>query len=351
MSWPEWGTNNEYGQGSTSNNPYAQQNSSRGFAGPAVPAVHVIGATPGNSPVVSTSFPPAVPPRGHLVPLGSPEQSGMSDANFTSYPYTLTALDLFKSLPPPRVYQGSNNLVFISSTTNDSFGDVGPLTKWPFDNIELQYYNVLARNKVAHPPNYDALKVIISEADVVHAAINEYLTPVNIAFKELLNQYGIHHEIYCRSEDTHHAKANRDGKDFVQISRVDLSWGYWHPSSNAYVRFGILEFKKPGALTYTDFENSYQTVLGSGAKICRQLKKYCQAYGMPRAACCSYDALICFNFEGNMSIWQGNPGPKTPARFRWVKREDIAGSLVVFLFECLRQSFIVQSIKVANFST
>ena len=48
---------------------------------------------------------------------------------------------------------------------------------------------------------------------------------------------------------------------------MDLSWGYFHPVSDEYVRFGILEFKKPGSLRYDDFENDLQAVAGSRAKI------------------------------------------------------------------------------------
>ena len=51
------------------------------------------------------------------------------------------------------------------------------------------------------------------------------------------------------------------------VSRVDLSWGYFYPVSDEYVRFGILEFKKPGSLRYDDFENDLQAVAGSRAKI------------------------------------------------------------------------------------
>jgi len=307
MSWSGFNPN-PYGQGSTSNDPYGQQNPSSGQGNPQpVPAVQVVGATPGSSPVVGVTYPPTSMQGGYyLASTARPQllQTGSSAFNLSNY--TLTAIELFQHLPPPRPFAPSN-LVYLSSTVNETFGDVGPISQWPLENIEIQYNNILGGNKIAHPPNHDPLKVLISEADAVHAAVNDYLMPVNIAFYELLRYYNICHEIFCRSEDTHHAKATVDMKEIIQVSRVDLSWGYSHPVSKEYVRFGILEFKKPGSLRYNDFDNDEQKVKGSGAKICRQLKKYCQAYGMPRAACCSYDTLVCLSFDGNtMHTWQGS---------------------------------------------
>ena len=86
----------------------------------------------------------------------------------------------------------------------------------------------------------------------------------------------------------------------------------------------------------------------------RPYKKYCQTYGMPRAACCSYEVLVCLAFDSStMDKWQGTypkHGLKTPAALRWILREGIAANLVIFLFKCLRQSFISQNVGIQNFT-
>ena len=75
---------------------------------------------------------------------------------------------------------------------------------------------------------------------------------------------------------------------------------------------------------------------------------------MPREACCSYDVLVCLAFDGNtMRTWKGSHGShglQTLAALRWVLREGIASNLVIFLFECLFQSFISQGVRIQNFT-
>jgi hypothetical protein len=211
----------------------------------------------------------------------------------------------------------------------------------------------LGLHKIAHPPTWDLLQVVITEADVVLAAVNDYLTAANIALNHLKRSYDIDTiDICCRSEHTHYCHVSVGGKTVTQISRVDVSWGYYLPGrrdDRAYVRFGLLEFKKPGTLQVDHFRNAQQTVVNNGgAKICRQLKKYCQMYSMPRAACYSYDTLVCLVFDGDMNTWAGSgglPGPKTKASMRWVERAEIAANLVVFLFECLRLSLIQKGVR------
>jgi hypothetical protein len=124
-----------------------------------------------------------------------------------------------------------------------------------------------------------------------------------------------------------------------QICRVDRSWAF--RKGETWVKFAIVEFKRPGALNTSDwdFGANGSTVAGRGGKICRQLKKGASLCGTPFVGCSDGKKLVVMRLGGNVAdCYHDTPytAPATPAQARWIENSvEMKRHLFLFLREAL----------------
>lgn len=109
---------------------------------------------------------------------------------------------------------------------------------------------------------------------VIRAYHNLVINPVNSVLFEQYKALGLH--IRTVSEDTHAVFGRFERK--MYLSRVDFSWEICMPDNSRWVKFAVLEFKRPKGLRNLDWipayrGNSTDIVTGNADKICRTLMK------------------------------------------------------------------------------
>ena len=106
------------------------------------------------------------------------------------------------------------------------------------------------------------------------------------------------------------------------LSHLDLSLSTL--ISGEWRRFAILEFKRPGAIKFAEWQPvmGQPGTLGPGAvNICRQLHKYAYACNTPFGAVCDGLTLVLMKFGGSRHDWyNAQPQRAIPnsAVFRWI---------------------------------
>ena len=127
----------------------------------------------------------------------------------------------------------------------------------------------------------DPLSLSFSEGDIIYQTMSAIFTPVNL----VLNKYSRGVQIASFSETSHSAlvtirTATGDTTVAKHLSRVDRLWAFWNGQD--WVKFAVVEFKRPGAIEDGDWETAIQggQVDGLGAAMCRQVVKYCYSYNV-----------------------------------------------------------------------
>jgi hypothetical protein len=121
--------------------------------------------------------------------------------------------------------------------------------------------------------------------------------------------------------------------------------------NNKWVRFAVLEFKRPGSIKgfeWVPATNGSGEIEGSGAKICRQLKKYAYSLALRYVSVCDFNLLILLRLGGNPGDWY-NATPllagSTSAEIRWIaEAPEMKRNLYVFLKEALDECLRTQSV-------
>ena|SRR5579859_4928518 len=132
-----------------------------------------------------------------------------------------------------------------------------------------------------YPRNHDPTAVVVTEADAILTAMDIIFNDVNIVLARNARGY----QIRCLSEESHSVQVEVDGVRSHHLSRVDKSWSYG--DGHNFIRFAILEFKRPGAIKHKDwFPTPNDTVWGTGANIYRQLKKYAYRFSLRHVGVC-----------------------------------------------------------------
>jgi hypothetical protein len=165
--------------------------------------------------------------------------------------------------------------------------------------------------------------------------MNNIFNDVNIVFAANARRY----QIRCRFEESHSAPVNLATGLTDHLSRVDMSWLYSYNRRNFYT-FAILEFKHPEAIRQKDwFGTPNSTVLSSGEKICRQLKKNAYSFSLCCIGACDLNTLLLLHLEGERKDWFSSTPFDTlpiPAQFRCITQADqMKRQMYVFLKEAL----------------
>jgi hypothetical protein len=236
--------------------------------------------------------------------------------------------------PLPRIITNNSAVAYPSSPVNDYYGPIGSLVPWPLPN-NLCGYASLPEDTLYYPPNHDPTTSIITEADAVLSAM---FTAVNI----VLANNALGYSIRCNSEECQSITVNLGGGlTKTHLSRVDESWSYG--IGNDFKPFAILEFKRPGAIRSEEWFNTpNDTVWGSGDNICRQLKKYANAYMLRCVGVCDLRTLILMELGGGQAgeeWYSGVPeqAPKTSASIRCITEQNqVKREMYVFLKYALK---------------
>jgi hypothetical protein len=224
-------------------------------------------------------------------------------------------------------------VAFPSSQANEHYGLIGPLVDWPLPS-DLCGYKDLPNHAIYYPNNYDPTVVIITEADDILTAMHTMFNDVNIELASNASGY----QIRCSSEESHSVPVEPDTGRTYHLSRVDKSWSY--NDGQKFIRFTVLEFKRPGAIKQVDwFSTTDSTVTGTGANICRQLKKYAYSFSLHHVGVCDLDTLMLLHLGGDRNDWLSSmtgTAPTTGARYRCItQRDQMKRHLYVFLKEAL----------------
>jgi hypothetical protein len=293
---------------------------------PPAPSIQVTSATPFSSPELTTSFPvqTASATPAPIKPL-SFEQLGQ----YTPPDPNLSAKFVLE-IPPRMGFLQYSGAVYNSSESNKYYGTVGPLASWELPP-DLAGYNSLQGLYHYTAPN--PMAAGITEGDTVLAAMNAFFDPVDaVLYNNCHGQF-----VTSSSEST---ASVRTGEGRAQICRVDRTWAYYNQQTKNWVRFAIIEIKRRGALTASDWVFGVRSsVAGRGEKICRQLKKSALISGTPFVGCCDGEKLVVMHLQGNSEDWSNrtaNMAPPTAALARWIESStEIKRNLYVFLRQAL----------------
>jgi len=129
-----------------------------------------------------------------------------------------------------------------------------------------------------------------------------------------------------------------------RLSRVDRMWAFF--DGQTWIKFAIVEFKRPGALIDGEWEPAIQgrRVTGSANVMCRQVIKYCYCYNVRFAIICDGHKMVCLKVGGTKTNWV-NETPfvttSVPTEACWVgTRDEMKRYGYVFLQEALKAKLI-----------
>jgi hypothetical protein len=228
----------------------------------------------------------------------------------------------------PVVQLLSSGLVSVSSVTNQYYANVSRLLTWDLPQ-GLGGYDNLPADLVYSAAQIDPAIQISGEADAIWASRLYIVTPVNSVLCRNSS-----YPIRCGSEDSHSVKVMVDGNIVEHMSRVDLSWSV--KVREIWYRFAVLEFKRPGAIVYTDWSPALinKPVVRSAKKICQQLSKYAYSFHNPFNGVCDWFQLVLLRLGGNREQWKESI--EVESNYRWiVDRNEMKRNLYVFLKEAL----------------
>jgi hypothetical protein len=222
----------------------------------------------------------------------------------------------------------SNGLASVSSGTNQHYANVSGLLAWDLPQ-GLSGYENLPAELLYSAAQIDPAIQISGEADAIWASRLYIVTPVNSVLCRNTS-----YPIRCGSEDSHSVKVMVDGNIVEHMSRVDLSWSV--KIQEIWYRFAVLEFKRPGAIVYTDWSPALvkKPVVRSAKKICQQLSKYAYTFHNPFNGVCDWFQLVLLRFGGSREQWKDTI--EIESNYRWVEdRNEMKRNLYVFLKEAL----------------
>lgn len=230
-------------------------------------------------------------------------------------------------------------VVYSSSNTNQYYGTIGPITPLPLLQ-DLAGYNDLNSSVKYSPVPSDPFSVGISEGDIIYDTMNAIFTPVNMVLHK--HSRGVRLGSFC--EAYHSAPVTIQLSSGVTISgehlsRVDRMWAFWN--GHTWVKFAVVEFKRPGALADSEWGPAIQggEVIGLGATMCRQGLKYYYSYEVRYIIVCDGSRMICLKVGGTKEDWFNSTplaARPTPAQARWIaSREEMKRYAFVFFREAL----------------
>jgi hypothetical protein len=115
-------------------------------------------------------------------------------------------------------------------------------------------------------------------------------------------------------------------KPLLSVAFIFLEWtrdGLWFSTVMKIIRsrFAIIEFKRPGAIDWLDWQPAYtkRGFVGNSdraSKICQQLSKYAYSHNVP-FVCADRTSVVLFHLERGQEDWLTSTyGPIT--KFWWI---------------------------------
>jgi hypothetical protein len=203
-----------------------------------------------------------------------------------------------------------------SNTTSREYASIGKILSWSFPT-DMGGYNNLDATLRYNPVSFNPTTSLFLEADAVWICRHYIVEPVS-----LILSHEIKYPLLCASEDSHTVQVTgSDGLTKEHLSRVDMKWSVDLYGNGNYQTFAVVEFKRPGAIDWANWEPAYRGsgfVSGRAIKISQQLAKY--AYSHKTAFVCVWDwyTLLLFHFEGNPADWLASSYTPITAKFRLV---------------------------------
>lgn len=304
------------------------------------------------SPTIPSAFPHTHPNPNYLQPTSAPGQNVVPNPEpqavqflqitaITEPRYSLSARQ-FLEIAVPTVPSSGSGTIRNSSDSNKLYANIGRLSTLYCPRDLSGYYNLPSALQY-HPIQADPTLELSVEADAIRASHTYIIGPVNMV---LFNNSYLMNGVPCRirsiAEDVHSRTVQLSTSYSVNhISRVDLSWEVY--IGNSWHKFAFLEFKRPSALTLSDWTPATigtGPVRGSGEKICRQIVKYGYSWNVRFVAACTWDTMVLLFLEGETQNWvqRGTqPVPNISAQFGWVNGQaEMKRQLYVFLKGALK---------------
>jgi hypothetical protein len=316
------------------------------------PGINVQAPTPLSSPPTAVSYPPST---HSLAPYYSSTSSG-AEAHVSRWPgriqaveppYTLSARALLDH-PLPSLATADRRQGRTSSAANYFYANIVSLKKFSPPNIggytdlsnTLQYY------PIQPDPTLMGLRV---ESDAIRAREKYVLDPVNKVL--YYNSYSVDGSMCPITTSCEESRVTSpDSNNVTHLSRVDYGWDVL--VRGIRVKFAIIEFKRPGALDFSEWVPATKglgPVEGGGEKSCRQLVKYGYTWNVRYVVLCDWNQMVLLVLEGERTAWfdQNQQVHAISAEYTWItEKDEIKRKLWAFLRVALMAKLIELGLNV-----